>query len=215
MIVARGDKLSNLYVFHGFTSRESVNLVENDTSSELWHRKMSHMSEKGIDGLAKKKLLYEVKQAKLKKCVYCLAGKQKRVSFQSYPPSRKLDLLELVHSDLCGPFKVREQGIRHKKTPSETPQLNDLAERMNKILVERVRCMLSYAKLPDFFWAEALNTAAYVINLSLIMVLDGHVPDRVWYDQTIEDFDRVEKVDSQSSESLVNVDPVPLTTAPE
>ena len=34
-------------------------------------------------------------------------------------------------------------------------------------------------------------------------------------DQTIEDFDKAEKVDSQSSESLVDVDPVPLTTAPE
>ena len=51
-----------------------------------------------------------MKQAKLKKCVRCLAGKQKRVSFQSHPLSRKLDLLELVHSDLCGPFKVRSHG---------------------------------------------------------------------------------------------------------
>ncbi|PHT52903.1 hypothetical protein CQW23_07365 [Capsicum baccatum] len=34
-------------------------------------------------------------------------------------------------------------------------------------------------------------------------------------DQTIGDFNKAEKVDSQSSESLVNVDPVPLNTAPE
>ncbi|KAF3652450.1 putative F-box/LRR-repeat protein-like [Capsicum annuum] len=34
-------------------------------------------------------------------------------------------------------------------------------------------------------------------------------------DQTIEDFDKAEKVDSQSSESLVDVDIVPLTTTPE
>ena len=105
MVVARGDKLSNLYVFQGSMSRDSVNLVENDTSSELWHRRLSHMSEKGIDSLAKKNLLSGVKQAKLKKCVHCLGGKQKKVSFQSHPPSRKLDLLELVHSDLCGPLR--------------------------------------------------------------------------------------------------------------
>ena len=55
--MARGDKLSNLYVFQGSTSRGLINLVENDTSSELWHRRLSHMSEKGIDSLAKKNLL--------------------------------------------------------------------------------------------------------------------------------------------------------------
>ena len=40
--------------------------------------------------------------------------------------------------------------------------------------------MLSDAKLSDSFWAEALNTAAYVINLSPAVALDGDVPDRVW-----------------------------------
>uniref|UniRef100_M0ZNZ1 Hypothetical retrotransposon n=1 Tax=Solanum tuberosum TaxID=4113 RepID=M0ZNZ1_SOLTU len=33
MVVARGDKLSNLYVFQGSILRGSVNVVENDTSS--------------------------------------------------------------------------------------------------------------------------------------------------------------------------------------
>ena len=58
-----------------------------------------------------------------------------------------------------GPFDryCREQGISHKKTP----QLNGLTERMNRTLVERVRCMLSDSKLSDPFWVEALNTAAY------------------------------------------------------
>ena len=102
--------MSNLYVFQGSTSRGLINLVENDTLSELWYRRLSHMSEKGIDSLAKKNLLSGVKQAKLKKCVHCLASKQERVSFQSRLPSRKLALLELVHFDLCGPFKVRSHG---------------------------------------------------------------------------------------------------------
>ena len=43
-----------------------------------------------------------------------------------------------------GPFNVyyRQHGIRHKKTPPKTPQLNGLAKRMNRTLVERVTCML-------------------------------------------------------------------------
>ena len=57
------------------------------------------MSERGITCLAKKNLLVVMKQTKVKRCVHCLAGKKKRVSFHSHPPSRKSELLELVHSN--------------------------------------------------------------------------------------------------------------------
>ncbi|KAH0717510.1 hypothetical protein KY285_013541 [Solanum tuberosum] len=231
-LVGNNHEVAVLGIGTGSTFRGSVNVVENETSSLLWHRRLSYMSKKGMDNLAKKNLL---------------SG--------SHPPSRKPDLLELVHYDLCGPFKAlverqtgkklkcirsdnggeyigsfdrycREQGIQHQKTHPKTPKLNGLAGRINRTLVERVRCMLSDAKLPDSFWAETLNTIAYVINLSPIVALNGNVPDRVWSvekklvrsrdviffeDQTIEDLDKAEKVDSQNSESLVDVDPVPLT----
>ena len=39
-----------------------------------------------------------------------MAGKQNRVSFKTYPPLRKTELLELVHSDLCGPMKTKTLG---------------------------------------------------------------------------------------------------------
>ena len=62
---------------------------------------------RGITCLAKKNLLAGIKQTKVKRCVHCLTGKQKRVTLHSHPSSRKSELLELVHSDLCGPFKVK------------------------------------------------------------------------------------------------------------
>nr|XP_016473832.1 PREDICTED: uncharacterized protein LOC107795672 [Nicotiana tabacum] len=81
-----------------------------------------------------------------------------------------------------GQWKLtKEQGIRHQKISPKTPQLNGLAERKNRTLVERVRCLLSEDKLPNTFWAEALNTVAYVINLSPAVALDGDVRDRVWF----------------------------------
>ena len=76
---------------------ESINLVESETLSGLWHKRLSHMSERGITCLAKKNLLAGVKQAKVKRCVHCLAGKRKRVSFNSHPPSRKSELLEQIY----------------------------------------------------------------------------------------------------------------------
>ena len=54
---------------------------------------------------------------------------------------------------------------------------------MNGTLVERVRCVLSEAKLPNSFWAEALTTVAYVINLYPVVALDGVVPNR--FDQDV------------------------------
>ena len=51
-----------------------------------------------------------MKQEKVKRCVHCLEGKKRRVSFHIHPPSRKSELLELVHSDLCGPFNVKLKG---------------------------------------------------------------------------------------------------------
>ena len=55
--------------------------------------------------------------------------------------------------EYCGPFDVycKLHGIAHDKTPPKTPKLNGLAERMNMTLIERVRCMLSKAKLPKHF----------------------------------------------------------------
>lgn len=52
----------------------------------------------------------DFRSAKLEKCEHCLARNKNKVSFKSHPPSRKTELLELVHSDLCGPMKTRNLG---------------------------------------------------------------------------------------------------------
>ena len=50
-------------------------------------------------------------------------------------------------------------GIRHERPISKTPQHNRVAERMSRTIVERVRMMLSHAKLTKSFWGEALINA--------------------------------------------------------
>ncbi|RDX88873.1 hypothetical protein CR513_29473, partial [Mucuna pruriens] len=79
-----------------------------------------------------------------------MARRHTRVSFKKHPPVRKLELLELVHSDVCAPLKAlverqsskkvkyirsdnggeyygpfdvycKQQSIRHEKTPLKTP----------------------------------------------------------------------------------------------
>jgi hypothetical protein len=62
----------------------------------------------------------------------------------------------------------------------KTAEQNGLVERMNRTLTERVMAMLSQAKLPIQFWAEALMTAVYVLNLSPCVPLKGDIPQKVW-----------------------------------
>ena len=61
----------------------------------------------------------------------------------------------------------------------KTPELNGLAKRLNRTIMERVRSMLSHSKLPKSYWAEAMLTAVYLINRSPSMALKGDVPQWV------------------------------------
>lgn len=97
---------------------------------------------------------------------------------------RKLKCLRSDNGgEYLGPFEAycKTHGIRHEKTPPKTPQMNGIAERMNRTIAEKVRSMLSHAKLPKSFWGEAVRTAVDLINLSPSRPLNGEIPDEVWY----------------------------------
>ena len=107
LVVAREKGTSSLYVMHAMIAKGSVNAIESKEVCSLWHRRLGHISEKGLSCLARKDALSGLKNAELEKCSHCMAGKQRRLSFKKHQPSRKSDFLELVHFDICGPLKVR------------------------------------------------------------------------------------------------------------
>ena len=59
--------------------------------------------------------------------------------------------------------------------------MNGVAERMNRTIVEKVKSMLSQAKLPKSFWAKAVRTATYFINLSPSRPLNEKLSNEVWF----------------------------------
>ena len=63
-------------------------------------------------------------------------------------------------------LELQRHGITHQLTDPYTPQQNGVAERYNRILLERVRAMISSHGLPKSLWAEAVVTAAYLLNVS-------------------------------------------------
>ncbi|KAI3691773.1 hypothetical protein L6452_31575 [Arctium lappa] len=59
-------------------------------------------------------------------------------------------------------------GISHQYSAARTPQQNGVVERRKRTLVEVARTMLSHSNLPLFLWAEAVSTACYTQNRSMI-----------------------------------------------
>ncbi|GKB84097.1 putative ribonuclease H-like domain-containing protein [Tanacetum coccineum] len=62
-----------------------------------------------------------------------------------------------------------KKGIKREYSIARTPQQNGVAERKNRTLIEAARTMLADSLLPIQFWAEAVNTACYVLNRVLII----------------------------------------------
>nr|GEY32392.1 putative reverse transcriptase domain-containing protein [Tanacetum cinerariifolium] len=59
-------------------------------------------------------------------------------------------------------------GISHQLSSVRTPQQNGVVERRNRTLVEAARTMLIFSRAPLFLWAEAIATACFTQNRSII-----------------------------------------------
>lgn len=81
--------------------------------------------------------------------------------------------------------KYHPNYIKRHYSNVYTPQQNGLAERMNRTLIERAKCMLFDTDLPKHHWAEAINMAAYVINRS---ICSSHAkpPEAMWTEKRVK-----------------------------
>ncbi|GJX15110.1 retrovirus-related pol polyprotein from transposon TNT 1-94 [Tanacetum coccineum] len=73
---------------------------------------------------------------------------------------------EFMNKTLDGWFE--SVGISHETSVPRSPQQNGIVERRNRTLMEATRTMLIFAKAPLFLWAEAVATACYTLNRSLV-----------------------------------------------
>ena len=80
----------------------------------------------------------------------------------------------------------KEAGIRRHMTCTYTPQQNGVAERMNKTIADKVRCMLAEAGLEKKFWAEAASTAVYLTNRTPNASIEFKIPEEVWSGVKVE-----------------------------
>nr|GFA71836.1 retrovirus-related Pol polyprotein from transposon TNT 1-94 [Tanacetum cinerariifolium] len=67
-------------------------------------------------------------------------------------------------------------GISHETSIARSPWKNGIIERRNRTLIEAARTMLIYAQAPLFLWAEAMATACYTKNRSIIRLCHEKTP---------------------------------------
>ncbi|GKB62916.1 putative ribonuclease H-like domain-containing protein [Tanacetum coccineum] len=69
-----------------------------------------------------------------------------------------------------------KKGIKREFSIARTPQQNGVTEKKNRTLIEAARTMLADSLLPIPFWAEAVNTACYVLNRVLVTKPQNKTP---------------------------------------
>ena len=111
LVIAKGYKKNGLFFLDGYVvfGQASVASKTEYDKAVLWHKRLGHVSEKGLIELEKQKLLTGDKLNKLEFCDQCVLGKSHRIRFSSgmHVSSRPF---EYIHSDLWGPSKVKTLG---------------------------------------------------------------------------------------------------------
>uniref|UniRef100_A0A6N2L229 Retrovirus-related Pol polyprotein from transposon TNT 1-94 n=1 Tax=Salix viminalis TaxID=40686 RepID=A0A6N2L229_SALVM len=77
--------------------------ASNEKSALLWHKRLGHISKERMTRLIKKELLPPLDFSDLDVCIECIKGKQTK-HITKKPATRSSQLLELIHTDICGPF---------------------------------------------------------------------------------------------------------------
>ena len=112
-IAMRCVKRSGLYVLLGkiminIPGAAMINESLNDKTN-LWHKRLGHISEKGLYYLNKQHVFGTNMVSKLEFCENYVLGKQHRLSF-NLSTDRSRSTLDYLHADLWGPAKVQTQG---------------------------------------------------------------------------------------------------------
>ncbi|KAL8127724.1 hypothetical protein AgCh_014592 [Apium graveolens] len=74
-----------------------------------------------------------------------------------------IEFKNLIMEEFC-----KNHVIKQEFSSPGTPQQNGVVERKNRTLIEAARTILEEAKLPTYFWAEAVHTACFTQNATLI-----------------------------------------------
>nr|GFA39810.1 hypothetical protein [Tanacetum cinerariifolium] len=161
---------------------EGVDLLKGNRSTNLYTINLHEMASASPICLMAR--LPKFKYHKEHLCPSCEQGKRKRASHPPKPVSISRQRLHLLHMDLCGPMRIASINekryvlvivddyshytwVHFLRSKDEAPE-NGVVERRNRTLVEAARTMLIFSRAPLLLWAEAIATACFTQNHSII-----------------------------------------------
>jgi len=114
---------------------------------------------------------------------------EKFKEFEAYATNQTGCRIRTLRTDGGGEYTSHEfeqylkfNGIRHEISVAHSPEQNGVSERMNCTLVENARAMLAHSSLSKMYWAEAVNTAAFLRNRVPTTAFRTHeTPCGRWY----------------------------------
>ncbi|GJY48029.1 retrovirus-related pol polyprotein from transposon TNT 1-94 [Tanacetum coccineum] len=162
-----GSRGSDLYsiTLQDTTSPNPICLMAKATSSQawLWHRRLSYLNFDSINLLSKNDIVNGLPKLKFIKDHLCSSCEGLYAQVRTIRSDKgKKFLNKNLHAYFA------QEGIKHQTSTARTPKQNGVVERRNRTLVEAARTMLSAAKVPLFFWAEAIATTCFTQNRSLV-----------------------------------------------
>ncbi|GKD83534.1 integrase, catalytic region, zinc finger, CCHC-type containing protein [Tanacetum coccineum] len=165
-----GSRGTDLYsiTLQDSTTPNIICLMAKETSSQawLWHRRLSHLNFVTINLLSKNNIVNGLLKLKFVKDHLGLHAQVTTV--------RTDKGTEFLNKTLHAYFAT--EGIRQETSTARTLEQNGVVERRNRTLVEVARTMLSAAKVPLFFWAEAIATSCLTQNRSLVIPRHEKIP---------------------------------------
>ncbi|GKE70063.1 retrotransposon protein, putative, ty1-copia subclass, partial [Tanacetum coccineum] len=100
-IILSSFNINDSSIYDVSNKRDKLNL----DSALLWHCRLRHVSKKHIEKLQNDRLLDSTDIKSFEKCVPYMSGKMARKPY-SHQVERAKDLLGLIHTDACSPFKI-------------------------------------------------------------------------------------------------------------
>ena len=96
-------------------------------------------------------------------------------------------MLKCLRYDKGGEYCSKEfvsycsyHGIYREKTVPGTPQENGVSEKINRTIMDRVRCMRLHVGFPLQFCVDAIDNYVYLINRGPLITLDGGIIEEAW-----------------------------------
>ncbi|GJY16355.1 retrotransposon protein, putative, ty1-copia subclass [Tanacetum coccineum] len=105
------DGIFEIDLSNSYANESSIYIVSNKRakldldSALLWHCRLGHISKKCIEKLQHDGLLNSTDLRAFEKCVPCMSVKMARKPY-THQVERAKDLLGLIHTDVCVPFKI-------------------------------------------------------------------------------------------------------------